>query len=51
MVTNIEGLTKEEAIHAYGIISADKGKSESFMMIPDDEGKFIYVKGVISGIV
>ncbi|OMO88421.1 Endonuclease/exonuclease/phosphatase [Corchorus capsularis] len=48
MVTNIEGLTKEEAIHAYGIISADKGKSESFMMIPDDEGKFIYVKRVIS---
>ncbi|OMO60336.1 hypothetical protein COLO4_33857 [Corchorus olitorius] len=49
MVTNIEGLTKEEAIHIYGIISADKGNSESFMMILDDEGKFIYVKGVISG--
>ena len=49
IIMNLQGLSKEKAIRAFGVISADKGKTDSFLLMPDEESKLIYVSSVLNG--
>ncbi|CAH9114656.1 unnamed protein product, partial [Cuscuta epithymum] len=47
MIMNLPNLSKENAIRAFGIISASKGKTDSFLLMPDEEAKLIYISAVL----
>ncbi|CAH9072184.1 unnamed protein product [Cuscuta epithymum] len=49
MIMNIPNLSKENAIRAFGIISASKGKTDSFLLMPDEEAKLIYINATLNG--
>ncbi|OMO57306.1 hypothetical protein CCACVL1_25847 [Corchorus capsularis] len=51
IISSIAGLTPEEVVQAYGIISANEGKASSFFSLPNEAAQKIFVKGVLDGLI